>query len=61
MALRSPPIPHGVITNREIRNERLLDEVLSEVTESALENDMDPEKVATMFREQAEAINEHND
>jgi len=45
-----------VITNREIRNERLLDEALQEVTESALANDVDGDRVAATLRERAAEI-----
>jgi hypothetical protein len=45
-----------VITNREIRNEDLLDEALDEVVGSAVENGVDPERVAARLRQRAKAV-----
>ncbi|MFB6301631.1 MAG: hypothetical protein ABEH78_02035 [Haloferacaceae archaeon] len=45
-----------MITNREIRSERLLEDALGEVTESALANDIGAETVASTLRDRAEAV-----
>ncbi|WP_435065008.1 hypothetical protein [Halobaculum sp. EA56] len=45
-----------MITNREIASERLLDEALAEVAESARENGLPEGTVATALRERAAAV-----
>lgn len=47
-----------MITNREIRSADLLDEALTEVVESATENGVKRERIATALRERAEAVEE---
>jgi hypothetical protein len=47
-----------VITNREIRDEDLLDEALDEVTTSAVDNGVAREAVAAALREHAAAVAE---
>lgn len=46
----------GVITNREIRDEALLAEVLDEVVESARANGIGDERLAAVLRERAARI-----
>jgi hypothetical protein len=45
-----------VITNREIRSADLLDEALVEVVESAVENGVERERIATALRQRAESV-----
>jgi hypothetical protein len=50
-----------MITNREIKSEALLAEALTEVVESARENDVDEETIAEALRERAAAVAEPAD
>ncbi len=45
-----------MITNREIRSVNLLDDALAEVVESAVENDLERERIAAALREHAETV-----
>jgi hypothetical protein len=46
----------GVITNREIQSEALLEEALGEVAESALANGIGAETVAETLRDHADRV-----
>ncbi|UIO98995.1 hypothetical protein Hbl1158_10660 [Halobaculum sp. CBA1158] len=45
-----------MITNREISSHRLLDEALEEVVESASENGLPADDIATALRERADEV-----
>lgn len=49
-----------MIINREIRSERLLEDALEEMTESALSNGLGAATVASTLRERADAVEERD-